>query len=340
MRPVTIDARLLGRGGIGSYLEVLLDELPAGAPISVLTRPGTTVPFPARTVRSRVFSLAEQWEVPLAAVKGSILHVPHYNIPLAWRGPLVVTIHDLIHLDFPEHFGNGLVARYARWFMHLAIRRADRILTVSDSTRERLCEGFGVPSERVNVIRNKVRRSLLLAKESEQVPDERLKARPFFLYCGSFRVHKNARLLLEAIKQLSPDYMLVMVVEKPWPDHDAGRVLMMDRISNGLLKFLYKSAIALAFPSLAEGFGLPVLEAMTFGTPVIASDLAALREVASGAAVFVNPSNVGEWAEALRTLAMTPGLRQSMAQKGLQRAAELNACCAGDATQRVYSEIA
>lgn len=331
MAEITIDARYIRSGGIGTYLQTLFSEIGEAAKghrFTALIDPRdrfswNAYPFVSTVaVQPRVYWPTEHWEIPRAVPHGSLLHVPHYNVPYFFRGALVATIHDLIPLHVPHLYRTPAALWYAKWMIRNALSGSHQIITGSNATKE-LIVRERVAEHRVYVIPYKVSRRLLEASpDSEQMERHGLRSGSYFLFVGRFQVHKNIDGLLDGFAEFCrrhPNFRLVTVVYKV--DRRirlralleqrslSESVLCFNDVSFGFLKALYQGAIALVLPSLAEGFGLPVLEAMTLGTPVIGSNIPPIAEVSGSAALLVDPLKPVELADAMSALARDPHFR-------------------------------
>ncbi len=363
---VALDARKLHDFGIGTYIRGLLDEfvalgvpeqlvvyLPAGATWPVA--PGGIGRVECRIEAARPYSLTELWRLALDARRdrAELFHAPHYVCPPFLSCPAVVTVHDLIHLRFPEQRRHRLGPHYARVMLRLAVRRAARVITVSESTRRDLETWLGADPRRIRVIRNGVAPQFRPADDVAAL-DAPLAALgvtpPYWLFVGNPLPHKNLGRLLDAVAGL-PDELgqLVLVgisaASRPMVEGACqarglrSRVVILAPLPQASMPLLYQRATALVCPSLWEGFGLPALEAMACGTPVLAADRGALPEVLAGAGVLVDPTNVDALREAMYNLGADERLRAALRTAGLARAREYSWRDAAEATLGVYREV-
>jgi glycosyltransferase involved in cell wall biosynthesis len=255
---------------------------------------------------------------------------------------LVVTIHDTLPLTHPELVFPRLSGRWA-WRLKeaAATRWADRIVTVSEASRQAIQAWSGLPAHKIHVITegpDPVFRPRADDAEARTVltkfaiPD----GSRFLLYVGGLSPHKNLLRLIAGFAQGSPkDALLVLVgdvhdvfhthvpeIQAAIANHDlSGRVLMPGFVSDDDLVFLYSRAYALVLPSLMEGFGLPAVEAMACGTPVLASRAGSLPEVVGDSGVYFEPTDVGSMAGTIQSFLFDTGKRQCLAQRALDRAA-------------------
>lgn len=265
-----------------------------------------------------------QFQVPrlYRQLKAKLLFSPIPEAPLWSACRTVVTVHDLIPLHFPQP-GSPLTL-YFRHYLPQVIRQAEHIICDSESTLGDIYRFFGKPPGEATVIP--------LAYDTSHYSWLDLPRQPYFLYVGSHYTYKNLARLIEAFAQTALPEFKLLIAGVPDPRYtpvlqaqaeDLGlgeRVQFLAYVPYGDLPRLINQATALVFPSLWEGFGLPVLEAMACGTPVITSDLSSLPEVAGDAALLIDPDNVGELAEAMNAVAGDRTLWLTLHQAGLARA--------------------
>ncbi len=284
-----------------------------------------------------IYTLREQIEIPWAARGAELLHVPHYNAPLLFRGKLLVTIFDLVHLLHPT-FRRSMAARvYARPMLNLATSRACHIITISEYSKEQIVEHLRVSPRKVTVIYIGVNPRFRLLSHNEtyvEVAKELGVKRPFLLYVGNLKPHKNLVSLFQAFallraRRVSDHLLLIIGEDAKWKQQlveECSRlgieehVLFVPYVSDDLLPQVYAAAELLILPSLIEGFGLPVVEAMACGTPVACSRAASLPEVAGDAAEYFDPSSVEDIAAAIQRVLESSDVRATLRTKGLERA--------------------
>lgn len=242
--------------------------------------------------------------------------------------PSIVTVHDLKYLVYPGLFDNWLKARYYGWILRRGAKKATRIIAVSAATKLDLT-AYHIPAGKISVIHEASTLSLrALPSPAARV---RSKDEPFFLYVGECRPHKNIARILEAyrilVRQLgsnSPRFVFVgSRIAKSFEEHivgSSGKITFLDTVSEQTLINMYERAIALVYPSLYEGFGLPILEAMSLGTPVITSNRSAMPEVAGNAAILVDPLDVKQISEAMVTIVRKKWVRERLRMLGMRRA--------------------
>jgi glycosyltransferase involved in cell wall biosynthesis len=268
-------------------------------------------------------------------LRADILHAPSYFAPILCPCPLVLTVHDAFYLKNPPTRRGKLWALYARFFIGRAIRRAKIICTISNVSRDEIKATNRIPVDRIRVTHLGVnpRYQPQAEAELELVRQKYCLSRPFFLFVGSWVRRKNIPRLIDAFqtfrKNVEADYELILVgpqdsgateVLSLLQDPEiAKRVRSLGIVADEDMPRIYGSSEALVFPSLGEGFGLPIIEAMACGTPVIASGVSCLPEVAGDAALFINPEDPADIARAMK-LVLRPDMRQKLKEKGSQRA--------------------
>jgi glycosyltransferase involved in cell wall biosynthesis len=365
---VGLDARKIDDFGIGTYIQGVLGALlrrderlelvvylpPGRRPPAFASATSRASPVVWREEPAPPYSLRELWRLARRARQDGVtlFHAPHYVCPPVLPCPAVVTIHDLIHLRQPVRHRHPLAPLYARVMLRLAVRRAARIITVSDSTRRDLEARLGVPPDRIRVIPNGVDPRFRPAGDGAIAdPAAVALALPasYFLFVGNPLPHKNLPRLLDAFAGLAPELgalVLAGIPERARPAVRAdcrargleARVVIVPPLAAEAMPALYRGALALVSPSLWEGFGLPALEAMACGTPVLASRCGALPEVVGDAGLLVDPTNVDALREGLYTLAVHAPLRAALRAAGLARARAFSWEHTAEATLAVYRE--
>jgi glycosyltransferase involved in cell wall biosynthesis len=366
---IAIDARKLHDYGIGTYVRNLLAELARqdrGDSFIVLCRDGEDCAFvralgPAfepTVERSGNYSIREQIGVPIALLRAHVdlLHAPHYVVSPLTRCPYVVTIHDCIHLRFPQYLPNATARVYARTVMKIAAHRARRILTVSHASKEDILHYLGVPADKVEVIYNALDERLATPPTAEDIARVRQRFQltsPFILYTGNIKPHKNVDRLIEAYSVLRErgveDVKLLIIGDEISKYPNLRRLVHRFQlhqhvrfhgfVPDATLAALYRLAAVFVFPSLCEGFGLPPLEAMAAGVPVITSNVSSLPEVVGDAAILVDPTDAGAIADAMARVLGDPTLGADLVRRGYERVKCFSWARSVARTHEVYAEL-
>ncbi|HPJ73048.1 MAG TPA: glycosyltransferase family 1 protein, partial [bacterium] len=288
-----------------------------------------------------------------------LYHSTNYFIPLAPSPvPMIATVHDLIPLRFPYFTPRALKTRFNfvfRWVLRRCVRRAARIVAVSETTAADIRAFLGVEAARIEVIHNGIDpayRPLPRPEAAALLPPGVDASEPFVLYVGRFDPYKNVAGLVREFASFSAAAATARLVLAGHPDPRypeaideisrqglAGRVTVVDGADEAQLIALYNLARVVALPSLYEGFGLPPLEAMACGTPVIVSDRGSLPEVVGSAGMVVDPGTAGALAGALRRVWDEPALREELSARGRRRAAEFSWAATARSTREMYRAL-
>lgn len=332
---IGIDARLINETGVGRYIRNLLDEL------ALLDPPHTFVVFLLPDAYS-TFRLANaKWEKRMADVHWhtlkeqismpflfrkahlDLVHIPYFNVPVLYKKPYIVTMHDLTVLHFQTGKATTLpyILYFLKWVGYYLVLRiglsgAKHIIAVSKTVRKDLCQSLGIASDKITVTYEGVDRKLQSAPLISANTIRPLKLRdPYIVYVGNAYPHKNVELLIRAFDAFKKtpqgkDFHLALIgsdtmfykrlhtLVETIASKDA--IQFTGAISDELLMHAYSYARCLVFPSLSEGFGLPALEALSLGCPVICSDIPIFHEILGNWATYFNPSSVTSLVNALR----------------------------------------
>jgi len=275
-------------------------------------------------------------------LQSSLLFSPIPEAPL-WSGcRFVVTVHDLIPLRFFRKFTP--LWSYQRYYMPLVLQQAQHIICNSHATAQDVVDFFKIPASKITPI--------LLAHDAENFRFLDLPTRNYFLYLGRNDPYKNLQRLIAAFAQLPDRSRYELWIAGPGDDRYSpalveqitelgltAQVKFLDYVPYAELPVVINQAIALVVPSLWEGFGLPVLEAMACGTPVITSNLSSLPEVAGDAALLVDPYDTNAIADAMYTLAINPTLRSQLRSASLTRASQFSWEKTGSATVELLKQF-
>jgi glycosyltransferase involved in cell wall biosynthesis len=282
-----------------------------------------------------------------------LLHVT-YNVPLFVPCPLVVSVHDISFALYPEFFSKRDL-RLLSAYVPLSLRRARHVVTLSESAAHDIERVYKLPRSKISVTPLAARTTFNVRADCNETVavHERFGLRsPYILAVGNLQPRKNLARLVEAFARLPrscDDVKLVLAGRAQWRESQLyelierlrldDRVVFTGYLSDHELAVLYRGALAVAYPSLYEGFGLPILEAMACGSPVICSSTSSMPEVAGDAAILVDPYGTGEIAEALRWVIESPTLRDDLRRRGLERAALFSWESTARQTAAIYERV-
>lgn len=270
-----------------------------------------------------------------------VFFTPGFNPPLYSSIPFVLTIHDLIHLYLP---GNAKFIKHIFYSLLIkpATQHAYKILTVSHYSKNTICEWAKIEKEKIVVVSNGVSK-LFIPQGARHQPGYF-----YLLQVGNTKPHKNVAGLLQAfaLAKINPEIKLILtgdltveldkIIKK---NQLAERIIISGVLSEAKLAEYYRGALALIFPSLYEGFGLPVVEAMACGTPVLTSNVTALPEIAGDAALLVDPSATEALSQGIEQIVEDSDLRKNLIEKGLQRASLFSWDKTAEKVQQVLNEF-
>jgi glycosyltransferase involved in cell wall biosynthesis len=364
MALIAIDGRKYFDFGIGTYIQQLVKSLSRLKSIhkfvlyassediaSVSLPPGWTIAeanYPKYSISEiGLFGLRTKVD------KVDVFHEPHYTLPIGIGNISVVTIHDIIHLRFPQLFG-----RFQRLYSYSMIRHSVRhsrfVIADSEFTKKDILSTFRLNPDKIKVIHLGVSEQYRPLRGHGQLDDFRKRfgiQRPFILYVGNVKPHKGIDILLTAFGQVRKkvDMDLVLVGGSILQDRVLGslaqgagiddRILELGRLNEEDLVMAYNAAEVLVMPSRYEGFGLPALEAMACGTPVLVSNAASLPEIVDDAAIIFKVGNSRELADALLRLLKEPALRREMIKKGREQARKFTWIQTAKQTLDLYEQI-
>jgi len=346
---ICFDARMLFSGGIGTYIRNILPGLKEGVSrLRVIVHPnvlkteGWLEAYDLILSSASIYSVQEQVELFLRIPKVDLFFSPHYNIPLLpiKAARRIVTIHDVFHLAYSANL-RWHERLYAKYVMQKAVDKSDLIITDSQFSFDEICKYTKRAKDKIRLVHCGVDRQLYKREKSElriqkTIEKFSLPSR-YFLFVGNLKLHKNLTTLLLAIRELPSDIKLIVigksegmkhidggdVIYQQHPDLH-GRVIWLSSLSNQDLPVFYQLAQGLVFPSYYEGFGLPPLEAMSCGCPVIASNAASLPEVCGAAALYVFPGSPKEIGLAMKRVLSDLEFRQRLIEAGYENVSKFN----------------
>ena len=293
-----------------------------------------------------------------------VVHVPHlFWIPRGLSCPYILTVHDLLEHMYGSRNASSLRRSLHFYLTRRVLRKAARVLAVSQFTRNEIEKLLSIPDERIEVVYNAIDERFLRGHATEAdrelIAQRYLVNYPFILYAGAIRPHKNVVRIIEAFsalkselqkEQLFPDLKLIIIGDDLSSHPRLRRTVVRSGVQNDVrflgfvpievLCIFYDVAKIFVFPSLYEGFGLPPLEAMAHGTPVVTSNTSSLPEVAGNAALLVNPENVFEIRRGLQRALLDPALRAQMKQRGYEQAQRFSWTASVSRILEIYREVA
>lgn len=369
---IGIDARFLNESGVGRYLRNLISRLRVidkKNQYSILLLKKDYERFEEGKNFKKVladitwYGFAEQFKLPklLRELNLDLIHFPHFNVPIFYTGKFVVTIHDLIH----QHHNMGRASSlnpfafkikqigYKKVF-RCATDKSQKILVPSKSVMELLMREWKVEKEKIAVTHEAVDENILKVERSitksacEGILTKFKIKKPYLFYVGNAHPHKNIEGLIRAFRDIREKYQNLSLVLSGY-DHyfwqrlksenqDKEGIIFTGFISDTELVALYKNAAMFVLPSLEEGFGIPILEAMACSCPVVSSDRGSLPEVGGQACLYFNPSSPDDTAEKISSVLDKESLRKALIEKGLKRFRQFSWQELAEQTLEVYNQ--
>ncbi|MBU1963446.1 glycosyltransferase family 4 protein [Patescibacteria group bacterium] len=308
------------------------------------------------------YSFDEQLKMPgkIRQAKVDFMHFPHFNVPLSYRGPFIVTIHDLIITHFPTQRATTLAPwlyrlkkfGYQRVISHAA-KDSKKIITVSNYSKQDLVKTFKLSPEKIEVTYEASEPPAPIGfdeQEAKKILSEYNIKKPYLLYVGNAYPHKNLEILIEMMSKLkNKDLQLVLVGKKDyfynrieeliWKKDMEDDVVMTGFVPDKVLPLLYSRSLAYIFPSKYEGFGLPPLEAMAYKTPVLSSESSCLPEILGDAVLYFDNNDVYGIIEQVKKIQDNPDIREQMVKKGLERIKQFSWQKMAEETIKIYESI-
>lgn len=258
---------------------------------------------------------------------------PTHYAPLMLKVPLVLTILDVSYKHFPKMFSKKDLYKLSLWGKY-SVRRADRITTISQASKDDIINEYHVQPEKVAVVSVGIRDIIKTDMAKEEVFKRHLVETPYILFVGTIQPRKNLARLIEAFSQVKKsndsekDLNLVIIGRRGWQFEEtfeapkkygvSESVNFLENVTDAELPVFYKNAELFVLPSLYEGFGLPILEAMRYGCPVITSNVSSLPEAGGDAAAYFDPTDVEDMADVIKKVLLDKSLREKMIEKGTQ----------------------
>jgi glycosyltransferase involved in cell wall biosynthesis len=373
---VAIDIRRMTEFGVGTYTRNIVRALGRldgeskyfliGPPekvseINSLPPNFRAVPLPANDTTIKSYF---EFRAILKRLNCDVVHIPHlFWFPRNLPCPYVMTVHDVLDHMYRAREQSGLRRSLHFFLTQRALNKAARLFAVSNFTKSEVEKLFGIPGNRIEVVYNAIDERFLRGHASESdrliLAERYLVNHPFLLYAGRISPHKNVVRIIEAFSALKaeleketmfPGLKLIVIGDELSKHPDLRRTVIRSRMQNDVrfmgfvpievLRVFYDEAKTFIFPSLYEGFGLPPLEAMAHGTPVVTSNTSSLPEVVGNAAVLVNPENVFEIMRALHRVLIDQTLRDKLKARGYAQAKRFSWDASAQQILRVYHEVA
>jgi glycosyltransferase involved in cell wall biosynthesis len=364
---IAFDLRRIKNPGIGRYMKCLAEAVIAQAPeheYLLIVPPegaeiGSSTGLRVDKVSSplKYYSIREQLELPgiLRRHKVDLLHSPHFNLPLASSCPMVATLHDVIYLACPKDLPSRLGRTYYRAMMQAALRRAKRIITVSEFSKREICRYLHADRAEIDVVHSGVDPQFAPADDPNATRE--LLGRfgitgDYVFYTGIYKPRKNHAGLIRAFARLlAMNVTAQLVIAGPVNEGKrelqalaaelgiGERVVFTSLVNDDELRALYSAARVYACPSLYEGFGFTVLEAMACGAPVVSSGETSLSEVAGDAALYANARSAEEFGAALYRAFTDETLRLVLIEAGRANLKRFSWAKAAEQTLQVYGQV-
>jgi glycosyltransferase involved in cell wall biosynthesis len=373
---VAIDIRRMTEFGVGTYIRNVvrtLARLDRDGEYFLIGSPAKMAEFGALPPNFQMVALAGSdntlqgnlaFRTIVLRLECDLVHIPHlFWIPRGLRCPYVLTVHDLLEHMYGSRDASSLRRSLHFYLTRRVLRKAARVIAVSQFTKNEIEKLLAISDERIEVVYNAIDERFLHGHATDAdrdlIAQRYLVNYPFILYAGAIRPHKNVVRIIEAFSALKsellkeqqfPDLKLIIIgddlsshprlrrtVVRSCVQHD---VRFLGFVPIDVLRIFYDVAKVFVFPSLYEGFGLPPLEAMAHGTPVVTSNTSSLPEVAGNAALLVNPENVFEIQRGLQRALLDPALRAQMKQRGYEQAQRFSWTASVSRILEIYREVA
>ncbi len=320
-KKIAIDARMIEMSGIGRYIQNIINNgiydvaLGDEALIRKYNKSIKVIQY-----KEKIYGLCEQLKFPVEELKVEqiqLVHFPHYNVPILYKGDFVVTVHDLTHIIFPKFMKNKIASLYAKILLKNACEKSKHIFTVSENSKKDIEKYFDIKQDKISItydaVDDKYKKvdiaSLKYLREKYNISEKQ----KVILYVGNLKKHKNLNRLLQAFSQLNDiEHIRMILVGKDFDNENLDNIEKRLKIENYIIHTgvvndkelvdLYNLADIFIFPSLYEGFGIPLLEAMACETIVLCSNTSSMPEVVGDAAVLFNPYEVSDIANSIQSV--------------------------------------
>lgn len=370
---IGIDIRRAGGFGVGTYTKNLvrsLSRVGSGHEFVLIGRPEHRQHLGELPANFALEPYERRYDAPrthlsygfaLRRLGLDTLHVPHRWVPLSAPRPYVATLHDLNNILFPDAEASKFKENLSISAVRLGLKRAARVITVSNATKQDAVKRLGLPESNLEVVYDAVDDQVaqpVTEGERRRTLERYSVADPFILYAGRIQVHKNLPRLIDAFAVVKAQ------LENHWKLHSLKLIIIGDdigalpevrhavlrtRVQDSVrflgfvpietLRVFYASAEAFVFPSLYEGFGMPPLEAMAHGTPVVTSNVSSLPEAVGDAAELVNPENVFDIAKGLKRVLVDDEHRALLRERGARRVKAFSWDKSAERVLEIYSEV-
>jgi glycosyltransferase involved in cell wall biosynthesis len=352
---VAIDTQttMVQKSGFGFYVQNLVDNLAKVGPKNeyLLISPKTNkdLSTPQRWIWDQI-----QFPRQAKRAKVDLLHQPCFSAPIFYRGKVVVTCNDLISIFFPENLPLASRLFYSKWEPY-SYRRADHIIAISEHTKKDILALLKIPEEKITVIplaASKEFRPIKSPKKLRSVQKKYKTGSDYILHVSTIEPRKNLPFLVRAYAlavREGIDTKLVITGKKGWYYDNLfklvdelnlqDKVIFTGYVADVDMPALYSGAKAFVFPSQYEGFGLPPLEAMACGTPVISSNTSSMPEVIGNAGILISPKDERVWARNIINVLKDKGLAKNMSGWGLRQAKKFSWAEAAEKTIEVYEKV-
>lgn len=359
---IVIDARMYQESGIGRYIRNLifnLGKLDTKNQYLILLlksdyqRLSYHNNFSKILADFRWYGITEQVKLLglLKSLKPDLVHFPHFNVPIFFKGKFVVTIHDLIHQHFSMKRATThgpLIYKLKQWgykkVFQKALQKSEKILVPSNFVKKQLSENYQINREKIVVTPEAVDDKLFKITNKKNLEKFDF---PYIFYVGNAHPHKNIEGLIKTYLRLKEKYRTLKLIlagadhyfwQKIKKEFQFPDIIYKDRITDYELVTLYKNAKAFIMPSYEEGFGIPILEAMACGCPVVSSSAGALPEVGGDAVLYFDPASPQDMAGKISMVLNNEELRRDLIKKGLQRYKQFSWKRLAEQTLEVYKQ--